>query len=148
MEKYRSAPSPVVATLTPACPQTPFELVLAERTLNFSLIHPGRQLWERRSEVLLLVCLPQCPGQGLILRGHLVSLWVKLSALSSGQEQANLWVRPAALGSERSWPCLTSPPEERVLCRPCSPVCLLRPYTECSASEIWLRVRFRENFQP
>lgn len=39
-------------------------------------------------------------------------------------------------------------PEERVLCRPRSPVCLLRPYTECSASEIWLRVRFRENFQP
>lgn len=92
MEKYRSAPSPVVATLTPTCPQTPFEPVLAEHTLSFSLIHPGCQLWERRSEVLLLVCLPQCPGQGLTLRGHLVSLWVKLSALPSGQEQANLWV--------------------------------------------------------
>lgn len=137
--------------VAPACPQTPFEPVLAEHTLNFSLIHPRCQLWERRSEVLLLICLPQCPGQGLTLRGHLVSLWVKLSALPLGQEQANLWVWPAAPGAERSWPCLTSQDATQ---RRGSYVglaalsCLLRPYMEHSASEIWLRIRFRENFQP
>lgn len=58
----------VVAVLTP-CPRASCmrDAALSEHPLDFSLIYPRLSALGAEAEVILLVSLPQCPGQGLTL---------------------------------------------------------------------------------